>query len=96
MEDAKLISRNSLFQLVNSAVQDYLNPRRLALCMKTYKSTTGDRTLTRRGRALRENGGSGCGRLNEFQQPLIPSGITHTHNIHVCSAFCDHDIVELG
>ena len=59
MEDAKLISRNSLFQLVNSAVQDYLNPRRLALCMKTYKSTTGDRTLTRRGRALRENGGSG-------------------------------------
>lgn len=35
-------------------------------------------------------------RLNKFQQPLILSGITHAHNIHVSLAICDHDIVELG
>lgn len=65
-------------------------------CRKASPNATASGPIGRPHLGLMSTKTSPCGRLNKFQQPLILSGITHTHNIHVCSAFCDHDIVELG
>lgn len=65
-------------------------------CRKANPNATASGPLGRSHLGLMSTKTSPCGRLNKFQQPLILSGITHTHNIHVYSAFCDHDIVELG
>lgn len=70
----------------------------LSLCFEYRKASpnaTASGPLGRSHLGLMSTKTSSCGWLNKFQQPLILSGITHTHNIHVCSAFCDHDIVEL-
>lgn len=64
-------------------------------CRKASPNATASGPLGRSHLGFMSAKTSPCGRLNKFQQPLILSGITHTHNIHVCSAFCDHDIVKL-
>lgn len=63
---------------------------------KASPNATASGPLGRSHLGLMSTKTSPCGRLNKFQQPLILSGITHAHNIHVSPAICDHDIVELG
>ena len=65
-------------------------------CRKASPNATASGPLGRSHLGLMSAKTRPCDRLNKFQQPLILSGVTHTHNIHVCSAFCDHDIVALG